>query len=87
MPNGLKAHEKEALTFQLGELLEHDEPAAFLATLLRLCERQAFYQSRRDDYDQTAAWQALVDTIARVKQALERSQKRNARPRAHVTDI
>jgi hypothetical protein len=68
-------------------LLEHDEPAAFLATLQRLCERQAFFQSRRDDRDETQAWQALADALHAVRQALERSQKRNAKPRAHITDI
>lgn len=72
MDNGLKAHEKEALTFQLAALLEYDETSAFLATLQRIAERKAFSFTRgRADYEAAMRWQTLADALARVRHALE----------------
>jgi hypothetical protein len=88
MANGLKAHEKDALMFQLSQLLEHDEPSAFLATLQRMAERKAFGSTRGQvDYAAALSWQELADALAIARQALERPHKAGERPRAHVTDF
>ena len=39
--------QKNALARQLLELINHDEPAAFLATLQRMAERQASHEARK----------------------------------------
>src|SRR5260370_20278304 len=47
----LNAQQNDALKFQLAQLLEYDEPAAFVATLQRLAARKAFLASRAPNYD------------------------------------
>ena len=86
MPKDLKAHEKDALNFQLATLLEYDEPSAMLATLQRVCERKAFASARADRYEAANAWQELADALASVWQELERKAKRMP-SRAKVTTI
>jgi hypothetical protein len=72
----LKAQEKEALTFQLVALLEHDEPSAFLATLQRMAERKAFSATRGAiDYDAALRWQGLADALTIAREALERQAR------------
>jgi hypothetical protein len=71
----LNAHEKDALTFQLGALLEYDEPSAILATLQRIAERKAFSATRAIDHDAAQRWQALANALASVRQELERQAR------------
>jgi hypothetical protein len=79
----LKAHEKEALNFQLCTLLEHDEPRAILATLHRIAENKArsFTKARSVDYEAALSWHELAEALHAVKQELER------RAASQVTDI
>jgi hypothetical protein len=88
MLKALKAHEKQALIFQLQHLFEHNETNAILATLQRIAERKAFACTRngRRDYETALQWQELADALAIATQALERSHKAASRPRA-ITDF
>jgi NAD-dependent oxidoreductase involved in siderophore biosynthesis len=71
----LNAQQKSALAFQLAELLEHDEPNAFLVTLQRIAEREAFNEARRNlDYHQALRWQTIAEAVARVRLELLASQ-------------
>jgi hypothetical protein len=88
MTKDLKAHEKEALNFQLATLLEHDEPSAILATLQRVCERKAFASTRADHYAAAIAWQELADALASVRLELELERKaKRMPPRAKLSTI
>jgi NAD-dependent oxidoreductase involved in siderophore biosynthesis len=71
----LNAQQKDALAFQLLELVNHDEPNAFLVTLHRIAEREAFAHARRDaNLDQALSWQTIADAVARVRLELLKSQ-------------
>jgi hypothetical protein len=83
MLKDLKAHEKDALKFQIGELLEHDETSAILATLHRVAERKAYSCAKARDFAAALNWQELADALASVRAALVLAE----RHRAHVTDI
>jgi RNA polymerase-interacting CarD/CdnL/TRCF family regulator len=80
----LNAQQKDALTVQLSALLEHDEPRAFLATLHRMAERQAFTETRRDRYDDAFNWQAIADALAHVRRELLRTQQSSERSQSVV---
>jgi NAD-dependent oxidoreductase involved in siderophore biosynthesis len=80
MLKDLKVQEKEALKFQLGELLEHDEPSAILATLHRVAERKAYACTRgRQDMSAAIAWQELADALASVRAELVLTERKRAR--------
>ena len=63
----LNAQQKAALAFQLAELVEHEEPAAFLLTLHRMAETQAFREARARAYNQALAWQTIAESVSRVR--------------------
>jgi hypothetical protein len=84
MLKDLKAHEKQALIFQLESLFECDETSAILATLQRIAERKAFACTRgRVDYEAALSWQALADALHAVRGELELAERRKSR----LTDI
>jgi hypothetical protein len=78
----LNAQQKDALAFQLIALLDCDQPDAFLATLQRMAERQAFHEARGRDLDQAMSWQVIADSVARVRVSLRKSQISSNRPKA-----
>ena len=77
----LNAQQKDALAFQLGELMDNNEPAAFMSSLLRIVERQAFAQTRRDNQENAQAWQDIADALATVSHELDKSARKAARER------
>jgi hypothetical protein len=62
----VNAHEKDALRFQIVELVEADEPEAVVATLLRIAERMTMRAIRQDDRDEARRWNALAERLSRV---------------------
>lgn len=68
----LNAQQKDAVHFQLSQLLEFDEPAAFVATLQRVAERKAFQAMRAADPSATASWHALAIACAKIGEELQR---------------
>jgi hypothetical protein len=78
----LNAQQKDALSFQLAELLNCDEPRAFMATLHRIAERQAFIEARHDRFGDALSWQVIADSVARVRVSLRKSQSSRNRPNA-----
>jgi hypothetical protein len=75
----LNAQQNDALKFQLAQLLDYDEPAAFIATLQRIAERKAYAASRASNYDAAIEWQRLAKAVKRVAEALELEAR-------HITD-
>lgn len=70
----LNAQQNDAIHFQLGQLLEFGEPAAFLATLQRIAEHMAFKAARAADRDEAEQWNALSLACAHVGHELERAR-------------
>jgi hypothetical protein len=62
----LNAHEKDALRFQIVELVEADEPEAVVATLKRIAEKMTMRAIRQDDRDAARRWDALAQALAAV---------------------
>jgi hypothetical protein len=62
----LNAHEKDALRFQIVELVEADEPEAVVATLKRIAEKMTMRAIRQDDRDAAKRWDALAQALAAV---------------------
>jgi hypothetical protein len=69
----LNAHEKDALRFQIVELVEADEPEAVVATLKRIAERMAMRAMRQDDRDGARRWDALAERLSRVLDPISRA--------------
>jgi hypothetical protein len=80
----LNAQQKDALSFQLAELLNCDEPRAFMATLHRIAERQAFIEARHDRFNDALSWQVIAESVARVRVSLRKSQSSSNRPNARA---
>jgi hypothetical protein len=59
----LNANEKDALAFQLVELLSHDEPHAFITCLHRIADRQASRAARMSDHETAIRWQDIADSL------------------------
>jgi len=78
----LNAQQKDALTAQLAELLDCDEPGAFFATLHRIAERLAFHEARRNELEQCLSWQDIADRLARVRQDVFKTQISSDRSKA-----
>jgi hypothetical protein len=69
----LREHEKDALRFQLGQLLEFDEPEAILGTMRRVAERKAHTVTRGLISAQEAKrWTKLGEALRKVEDELER---------------
>jgi len=62
----LNAHEKDALRFQIVELVEADEPEAVVATLKRIAEQMTMRAMRQGDRDEAKRWDALAERLSRV---------------------
>ena len=62
----LNAHEKDALRFQIVELVEADEPEAVIATLKRIAEQMTMRAMRQGDRDEAKRWDALAERLSRV---------------------
>lgn len=73
----LNAQQKDALAFQLAELLECGEPLAFVATLHRIAERQAVQAARSADQSHAVHWQAIANALALAAAELTSQISRN----------
>jgi hypothetical protein len=62
----LNAHEKDALRFQIVELVEADEPEAAVATLKRIAEKMTMRAMRQGDRDAAKRWDALAEKLSRL---------------------
>jgi hypothetical protein len=62
----LNAHEKDALRFQIVELVEADEPEAVVATLKRIAEKMTMRAILQDDRDAAQRWDTLAERLSRV---------------------
>jgi hypothetical protein len=62
----LNPHEKDALRFQIVELVEADEPEAVVATLKRIAEQMTMRAMRHGDRDEAKRWDALAERLSRV---------------------
>ena len=62
----LNPHEKDALRFQIVELVEADEPEAVVATLKRIAEQMTMRAMRQGDRDEAKRWDALAERLSRV---------------------
>jgi hypothetical protein len=62
----LNAHEKDALRFQIVELVEADEPEAVVATLKRIAEKMTMRAMRQGDRDTAKRWDALAERLSRL---------------------
>jgi hypothetical protein len=75
----LSAQELDALKFQLGALLEVDEPRAILATLRRVAERKAQTVTRgKIGHEEAADWYAMAEALTEVENALARRARAEA---------
>ena len=66
MLNDLKAHEKDALKFQLETLFDHDETHAILATSQRIAERRAFTCTKGPRVDAFNAVRSELEGLERL---------------------
>jgi hypothetical protein len=62
----LNAHEKDALRFQIVELVEANEPEAVVATLKRIAEKMTMRAMRQGDRDAAKRWDALAEKLSRL---------------------
>jgi hypothetical protein len=69
----LKEQEKDSLRFQLGLLLEFDEPEAILGTMRRVAERKAYTVTRGlISVHEAKRWTRLGEALRKVEDELER---------------
>jgi hypothetical protein len=66
----MNAHEREALRFQISELVDASEPEAVLATLHRIAERMAQRAIRLGKQDDCARWLRLERALSAVQRQL-----------------
>jgi len=82
----LNAQQKDALAFQLGELLEQNEAAAFFASLVLIVERQAF-SAARNNRELGQQWQDIADALSSASEELAKRSRQAARDRMAKSQI
>ena len=71
-PDSLTAHEKDALHFQISELVKAEEPIAMLGCLRRIAESMAWRGVVNDNREAAEKWTHLAEAVVSVSLAIRR---------------